>query len=632
MRAVRKNNWFVVLLPFLIAVSGCQTFQQLNAPGNGKGKNGISLKDAPARKRQPATLDELIDDEFVGPSFPVSSRQPRNNRNETGKDGPSLESAGLSTPAVHVEADLAPDDFDPSRARQLPDLLESARSSGTRPPVPVLKDSPGDADDNLPQEVAFDGANALSGTKGDAAEMQGNGAGEAGLQETNVPKVDPLTATSLDINPFADKGSQTAAPPPPKSPAIPANTAATRNKTAQENDVPVIRLQAKTNDKGASAVLSDEINLLLGDEAVQHQLGDSEGEGSPDSSSDPNLSTAVALENAEPPVYSIGDSSDNKTPDSIARATRIPASTSGASFNRVASANSLDLIQQSPVGDEFVDRAVSAGEMIPWQGELAEAIELLQARFQSGETAPAEQELIRLQLMKIVSGGDVDSGSALRSLPASRREFWQSQLAAIEVLLNGIDDEKDLPEDARQRRRATLAVERLESAATQLSSGAELRVDNATFCNQVRGFGQFTAVPTTFYPKQQILIYCEINNYALQEVPGQGGAPDTVVADICGQYSILDENNRVVGQHQYQPVRDSARWRRKDFYMYFPVALPELPPGNYRLHLSLEDRIGHKKAAVYPELGFSIVARGAAPPRSGPANRTATDNPAVPVR
>ncbi len=99
-----------------------------------------------------------------------------------------------------------------------------------------------------------------------------------------------------------------------------------------------------------------------------------------------------------------------------------------------------------------------------------------------------------------------------------------------------------------------------------------------------------------------------------------GGGGHQFMAELRGEYTIVDSENRVVYQFQYQPVRDQAERRRQDFYMYFPVALPPLEPGQYRLQLLVEDLIGNKVASNPQPLTFHITP---AQPSGTPGAKTA---------
>lgn len=150
---------------------------------------------------------------------------------------------------------------------------------------------------------------------------------------------------------------------------------------------------------------------------------------------------------------------------------------------------------------------------------------------------------------------------------------------------------------------ATLAE--LRKAVERLESLADLTVANGTFCKQVSGFGQFKAFSsTTFEPTQRMLVYCEVENYS--SVLRQANQRTEVCTLLRGSYAIYDRQGRAVQQAEYPIVEDVARKRRRDFYMYFPIQLDNLPPGQYRLELQIEDLNGNKTGSIEPGMEFRV--------------------------
>ena len=62
----------------------------------------------------------------------------------------------------------------------------------------------------------------------------------------------------------------------------------------------------------------------------------------------------------------------------------------------------------------------------------------------------------------------------------------------------------------------------------------------------------------------------------------------------------------VVQQGEFPNVEDIALNRRRDFYLYFPIAFHDLPAGDYRLELQVEDLTAQRAAAIEPSLEFSV--------------------------
>ena len=101
-----------------------------------------------------------------------------------------------------------------------------------------------------------------------------------------------------------------------------------------------------------------------------------------------------------------------------------------------------------------------------------------------------------------------------------------------------------------------------------------------------------------------MLIYCEVENYMSNEtiVDRSSG----VHTKLRGSLAIYDQSGQAVQQSQYPIVDDVARKRRRDFYMYFPLQLNDLPAGQYNLVLTVEDLNGNKSASTEPAMTFTV--------------------------
>ncbi len=540
----------------------------------------MSLKDAPSRKHQPKSLDSLVRTQAELPSLPPSIA----NDSASAASGINIDDVGLEPPTVHVEADMSIEEIANSGKQQLPGILESPTYSVSDVQPPIV--SP------------------------DAFEKSNNTSGGAGNITEPVANVQDARPTPEVIAPVSIAPQQRAvAPSQPDKLSPPASAT---NGAMPRSGVPILTLTAKSISN-AETKLSNEIDTLLG------PVSDSE----PPAEFDPNSFSIGDQANVTQPKPLIVDpNSSNETADqpNTKEANRISgvehAAWAGASPTTAAQISTVDESVVAfenpqvvePVTDVSTDETINQPRQLTWQEQLKTSIELLNNQIQKqGGSESAALDSVRIQLMQIVAGTSNGDSFDVTGLPESQAAFWQYQLTSIQVLLNGTPDE-DLTgnEAALQRRRATMAARQLELAANQLAGEASLQVSNAMFCNQVRGFGQFTAANNVFVPSQQSLIYCEIANYALRALPADSAGQDSQMAELRGQFVIVDEHNRVVHQHQYQSVQDKTRWRRKDFYMYFPVTFPQLAAGRYRLQLSIEDLVGQKFASVHPDMEFTI--------------------------
>ena len=101
-----------------------------------------------------------------------------------------------------------------------------------------------------------------------------------------------------------------------------------------------------------------------------------------------------------------------------------------------------------------------------------------------------------------------------------------------------------------------------------------------------------------------MLVYCEVESF--KTVEHQTATGNDFRTRLRGSFAIYDANGKVVQQAEFPTVDDVARKRRRDFYMYLPVTLGDLPAGNYVLHALVEDIYGNKTASLDPPLSFSV--------------------------
>ncbi|MGI9516428.1 MAG: hypothetical protein ACR2NP_05260 [Pirellulaceae bacterium] len=277
---------------------------------------------------------------------------------------------------------------------------------------------------------------------------------------------------------------------------------------------------------------------------------------------------------------------------------------------------------QSQTADDLLQ---TQPQPLTWQEQLAATIHQLDAQIQNTPESASSEQRVRLQLLRLAAGKELEPMDATPGKP-SQKQFWNHQLTVIDTMLNQSGpDSRSISATAAWRRRATQAARQLKLALDELANVASLQLEHVAFCSEVRGFGQYQPLPPRFHVGQQVLIYCEIDNYSLQSA-GTTETDQQLVAKLQGRYAIVDAENRVVYQYEFQPVEDTAQRRRKDFYMFFPVAMPELPIGEYRLQLSVEDLVGNKVASGGKDLAFQIQAApvnsGARPPQTAAAPPT----------
>ncbi len=179
--------------------------------------------------------------------------------------------------------------------------------------------------------------------------------------------------------------------------------------------------------------------------------------------------------------------------------------------------------------------------------------------------------------------------------------YLEPQISAIETLLN----DSGATDMASFGRKAGETLGHLRAAEAALQAAAGLKIQNANFCTEVLGFGQFRECKSiSFIPQQQVLIYCEVENH-VSKVRNENSQINHFTR-LQTALTICNANKVVMQQIDFPTVEDVARSARRDFYLYVPFTIGNLPPGNYSLYLTVTDLEGNKTTTLDPPLEFSV--------------------------
>lgn len=160
----------------------------------------------------------------------------------------------------------------------------------------------------------------------------------------------------------------------------------------------------------------------------------------------------------------------------------------------------------------------------------------------------------------------------------------------VRYAFHGLHDATDIQGNPVASRRFTLALQNHRKAADSLSKLANLEVLSPCFCTEVESFGLVTKFPQNqFRPDQEVLLYCELENFVSE--PVRGGFE----TQLQGSYEIVDSQGRRVADQLLPEDTDTCGRKRRDFYIAYRLHLPEkLEPGPHKLKLTIEDMKGHK--------------------------------------
>lgn len=245
---------------------------------------------------------------------------------------------------------------------------------------------------------------------------------------------------------------------------------------------------------------------------------------------------------------------------------------------------------------------------VTWKSKLDEAIEMAEDRVER-MNRPSDSSIVNLRLLKAIRNQmkQVDNAPTAGEFSENESQYWQHQLEAITTMLGSpaSSGENAALTDFHRHQTAHQTLEHLRSAVAQLESIASLKVNSGQFCTEITGFGQFRPFASSeFSSGQKTLVYLEVENH--KTIESQSATGNDFRTRLRGSFAIYDANGKVVQQAEFPTVDDVARKRRRDFYMYMPVTLGDLPPGNYVLHALVEDVYGNKTASLDPPLSFSV--------------------------
>ena len=184
----------------------------------------------------------------------------------------------------------------------------------------------------------------------------------------------------------------------------------------------------------------------------------------------------------------------------------------------------------------------------------------------------------QLRLLYAIDGRLDDAVKGIESLSEPQREAYKHLMFG---LVTWLEEDEAHREPARNAR----VLRSLREATVELSAASKLDLKNLAFCQSVEHFGGFTQFPSNeFQPKQQVILYVEVDNFAATE---KGTQFET---ELQGSYQIFDAAGNVVAERKLLLDRELCRNYRRDYFLAYRIYMPEsIPAGRYRLELTIED-------------------------------------------
>ena len=214
-----------------------------------------------------------------------------------------------------------------------------------------------------------------------------------------------------------------------------------------------------------------------------------------------------------------------------------------------------------------------------WRGQLAAAIDAMEAETPRNPSTPAEvAQQARLRMLYAAAGRREDAARPIPGAPPATQQFVSKELDGLGTWL----DVERTP-DAARRAAETKPV--LAEALGKLAESAPLTVRNLAFCTEVLSFGCAKRFDKyEFAANQEVLLYAEVENFASEPTP------KGYHTSLRSSYQILDGRGGRVAEHTFAPTEEYCQNLRRDFFIGYHLRLPkQLAPGKYTLRLSIED-------------------------------------------
>jgi len=150
-------------------------------------------------------------------------------------------------------------------------------------------------------------------------------------------------------------------------------------------------------------------------------------------------------------------------------------------------------------------------------------------------------------------------------------------------------------------------VDGLQSVLGQFRPKAALLMDKYCFCRLIRGFGKIEALDPnpSFLPGEMVDVYLELRNVASRPYQSERGDFRT---HLRSQLEIRNPSGQCVWGPQQFDKPDDTLTPQHDYYQHYRFQVPNLPPGNYMLHLEVCDVPTARTVAQ--GLEFTVAPRG----------------------
>ncbi|WP_147871443.1 hypothetical protein [Stieleria maiorica] len=204
---------------------------------------------------------------------------------------------------------------------------------------------------------------------------------------------------------------------------------------------------------------------------------------------------------------------------------------------------------------------------------------------QEGESpTQRERRQIVMRHLMVLAGQPEDALQSMQGLNPTEQLYLQNQLMGLWTMI----DPEGHPSSGR---RITEALPKFREATRHMATATDsLSLNSLEFCTEIESYGQIKPFEgNRFVAGQQVILYCEIENFAAED---HGGYFQT---RLQGSYDIYNADGTKVISQLLPVDQQRSRNRLRDYFVAYQMNLPKgLPHGTYRLQLTIEDVVGKK--------------------------------------
>jgi len=251
-------------------------------------------------------------------------------------------------------------------------------------------------------------------------------------------------------------------------------------------------------------------------------------------------------------------------------------------------------VEESPVsppaaatGDKKKTEPTAAERLSALIRQRSEFLSALKAEVNRRRTSTDDdEELTRLEKeLRLVQLAGEQPDEAVRQI----EKLDGPERDAFAHLLMGLATWMNADEARRPTLRNAKIVREIRDAAAELAAASKLDVRNLAFCEKVESYGSYKQFSRNqFKPKQEVLLYAEVENFTAVRV-----ADESYETKLQGSYQIFDNRGGLVDERELLLDNEFCRNYRRDYFLAYRIYLPEgISPGDYRLELTVEDKMG----------------------------------------